>query len=138
MNRLWVFFLVIVWLASSLVQASPPDHDQADSQAIREIQALDQSHLDFDFFEDNYSNNPATNTQSNEAALLEALELLEQSPDEENHFEEDILKSLETANGLSDDDSELSSEMDEEIESSLDQDINDEIEGVLEDLFDEQ
>ncbi|MEH6348269.1 MAG: hypothetical protein V7785_24445 [Bermanella sp.] len=137
MNRLWVFFLVIVWLVSSLVQASPPDQNQADSQAIREIQALDQSHLDFDFFEDNSSNNAATNTQSSEAALLEALELLEQSPDEENHFEEDILKSLETANGLSDDDSELSSEMDEEIESSLDQDISDELQGAFEDLFDE-
>jgi len=133
MNRLWVFFLVMVWLITSLVQASPADEGQADSQAIRDIQALDQSQLDFDFFEDNSSNN----SQSSEAALLEALELLEQAPNEKSHFEEDILESLEAANGLSDDDSELSSEMDEEIESSLDQDISDELQDAFEDLFDE-
>ncbi len=137
MNRLWVFFLVMVWLTSSPVQASPADEDQADSQAIRKIQELDQSQLDFDFFEDNSSSNPNTDSQSSEAALLEALELLEQAPDEESHFETGILDSLETANGLPDDDSELSIDMDEEIESSLDQDISDELQDAFEDLFDE-
>ena len=137
MNRLWVFILGMLWLTSNFVQASPADEDQADSQAIREIQELDQSQLDFDFFEDNSANNAGNNTQSSEAALLEALELLEQSPDEESDFEEDILESLDTANGLSDDDGELSIDMDEEIESSLDQDISDELQDAFEDLFDE-
>ncbi len=127
----------MLWLTSSLVHTSPAEEDQADSQAIREIQELDKSQLDFNFFEDNSSSNAASSAQSSEAALLEALELLEQSPDEESHFEEDILKSLEAANGLSDDDGELSSEMDEEIESSLDQDISDELQDAFEDLFDE-
>jgi len=137
MNRLGVFFLVMVWLTSSFVQSSPADEDQGDSQAIREIQELDQSQLDFDFFEDNSASNAANATQSSEAALLEALELLEQSPDEESDFEEDILESLDAANGLSDDDGELSIDMDEEIESSLDQDISDELQDVFEDIFDE-
>ena len=137
MNRLWVFILGMLWLTSNFVQASPADEDQADSQAIREIQELDQSQLDFDFFEDNSSSNAANTTQSSEAALLEALELLEQSPDEESDFEEDILESLDAANGLSDDDGELSVDMDEEIESSLDQDISDELQDAFEDLFDE-
>ncbi len=137
MNRLGVFFLVMAWLTSSFVQASPADEDQGDSQAIREIQALDQSQLDFDFFEDNSNEQTSDSSQSSEAALLEALELLEQSPYDE-HLEADLLEPLEANNDLLDENHQLSTDMDEEIEASLDQDINDELEDALEGLFDEE
>jgi hypothetical protein len=137
MNRLLTIFFTCLCLSISHIQATPVESNEADSQAIRDIQELDQSQLDFDFFEDN-SVNSTNNHQSSEAALLEALELLEQSPEEEPHFEKDILETLEASSGLSTDDNELSSEMDEEIESSLDQDINDELEDALEGLFDEE
>ena len=134
MNRLLLFFSLFIWLSSS--QAGPSESNQADSQAIREIQRLDQSQLDFDFLEDNSTGHSDSNNQASEAALLEALELLDQSPDE--YTEENILAPLEASNDLLDENHQLSTDMDEEIEASLDQDFNDEIEGVLEDLFDEQ
>ncbi len=137
MIRLMLTFSIYVWLLGNHVQVSAAEKNQADSQAIREIQKLDQSQLDFDFLEDNSSGQHNDKNSSSEAALLEALQLLEQSPSEEHDFEEDILESLEASNGLADDDSELSTEMDEEIESSLDQDISDELQDAFEDLFDE-
>ena len=137
MNRLLTIFFTYLCLSISHIQATPVESNEADSQAIRDIQELDQSQLDFDFFEEN-SVNSTNNNQSSEAALLEALELLEQSPEEEPHFEKDILESLKTSSGLSTDDNELSSEMDEEIESSLDQEISDELQDALEGLFDEE
>ena len=137
MNRFLTLLITCLAISVSHIKAAPVDPSEADSQAIRDIQELDQSQLDFDFFEDN-STSGTNNNQSSEAALLEALELLEQSPEEEPHFEKDILESLKTSSGLSTDDNELSSEMDEEIESSLDQDISDELQDALEGLFDEE
>lgn len=137
MNCLYIRIIIITWLTSCSVQASPPNQAPADSQAIREIQELDQSQLDFDFFEDNSNEPLSDNQQSSEAALLEALKLLDQSPDE-TYLEDDLLAPLEANNDLLDEDHQLSTDMDEEIEASLDQDINDEIEDVVEDFFDEE
>ncbi len=136
MIRLMLLFSVYSWLLGAHAHVRAAEQHQADSQAIREIQKLDQSQLDFDFFEDNALNN-TNSQQTSEADLLEALELLEQSPDDEETLENNILEPLETAGGSLSDDSELSTEMDEEIESGLDQDISDELQDALEGFFDE-
>ena len=137
MMRLMLVLSVYAWLLGSHTQVSAAEQNQADSQAIREIQKLDQSQLDFDFLEDNSSSHDTSLDQSSEAALLEALQLLEQSPDDE-YMEEGLLESFEADKYTDDENHQLSSDMDEEIEASLDQDINDEIEGVLEEILDEE
>lgn len=137
MMRLMFFLSVYVWLLGSHAQVTAAEQNQADSQAIREIQKLDQSQLDFDFLEDNSATSDASLDQSSEAALLEALQLLEQSPDDE-YMDEDLLEPLKANRESFDEHQQLSNDMDEEIEASLDQDINDEIEDALEDLLDEE
>lgn len=137
MMRLMLILSVYAWLLGSHTQVSAAEQNQADSQAIREIQKLDQSQLDFDFLEDNSSSHDTSLDQSSEAALLEALQLLEQSPDDE-YMEEGLLESFEADKYTDDENHQLSSDMDEEIEASLDQDINDEIEGVLEEILNEE
>ncbi len=106
---------------------------QEQSATVREIQQLDQSHLDFDFFEES-----ATNEElSDEESLLQALELLEQSqttsdPSQVNPVD-GIFEDAQNQDAFA-----LPDDMDEEVDASLDQALGEELLEDFEDQFNEE
>ncbi len=131
MNRPCIAICLFSLLISSPLLADEVKNKERET--VRELQALDRSQLDFDFFEEE-TDNPS---ESDEASLLQALELLEQSA--ELHVDNnELLDNQETHQGLLNEDDLMPSIMDEEVETNLDQDINQELLDVLEDEFYEE
>jgi len=102
------------------------------SDAVREIQQLDQSRLEFDFFEESDEAKPL----SDEESLLQALELLEQSSHNVDQEQVDPAVSIDD-HALSQDAETLPQDMDEEIDASLEQELSEELFEEFEDQFNE-
>mgnify|MGYP000712817991 CR=1 FL=1 len=102
------------------------------SDAVREIQQLDQSRLEFDFFEES----DEVQQPSDEESLLQALELLEQS----SHGVDQ--EQLDPELGVNDhvlslDAETLPDDMDEEIDTNLEQELSEELLEEFEEQFNE-
>ena len=151
MNRLVnCFCITMLFLALPVMaQLDKPITNQSDDSdeiaTIRQIQKLDHSEVEFDFFtEDN-------NEDSNEEALLKALELLEKSEDSitatidaplNNEQSEPNIHSLQDFN-----DEQSSDDIEEDLETQLDNELQDiinyfegdglESDGFVDDSFEE-
>ncbi len=130
MKRPCISLLLTALLASCPLLANEENKER---ETVQEIQALDQSQLDFDFFEEDTS----SQNESDEASLLQALELLEQSSDLQVNNNE-LLNNQATNQDILNEDDLMPNIMDEEVETSLDQDINQELLDVLEEEFYEE
>ena len=109
------------------------EQSQEQSDAVREIQQLDQSRLDFDFFEESEPGGQL----SDEESLLQALELLEQSS---FGIDQQQVGSARSVNKdvLRHDADTLPEDMDEEIDASLEQELSEEFFENFDDDFDEE
>ncbi len=106
---------------------------QEQSATVREIQQLDQSHLDFDFFEESAPNEQL----SGEESLLKALELLEQSQTTSDQSHVDPIDGV-FEDALNQDTFALPDDMDEEIDTSVDQALGEELFEDFEDQFQDE
>jgi len=108
------------------------EQDQGQSDAVREIQQLDQSRLEFDFFEESEEGEQP----SDEESLLKALELLEQSSHGVGQEQVDPASGV-IDHVLSPDADTLPDDMDEEIDMSLEQELSEELLDDFDDQFNE-
>jgi len=125
--------LFLLLCSMALMATVWAEQGQEQSDVVREIQQLDQSRLEFDFFEDADEGEPL----SDEESLLQALELLEQSSESVDQ------EPVDPASGviddvLSQDADTLPDDMDEEIDTSLEQELSEELFDEFEDQFNEE
>jgi len=124
--------LFLLLFSMALTATVWAEQNQEQSDAVREIQQLDQSRLEFDFFEESEDVEPL----SNEESLLQALELLEQSSYGVDQEQVDPAVSIDV-DALSQDAETLPEDMDEEIDTSLEQELSEELFEEFEEQFNE-
>lgn len=119
----FIFFLCAISLFSH----------STEEESLRELNELDQSVIDFDFYQDE--------TPTDEQNLMEALKLLESSIDSTDSLDtphESITDPIEELTAEQESlDSQLLESMEDEMESNIEQGLEDDIFELLEDDFEE-
>ena len=108
----------------------------SEEDTLRELQELDKSQIEFDFYQEEQSLTP-----SDEQNLIEALELLESSIDSASTVDgesEDIIDPIEELTLDQENiDSQLLETIEDETESTIEQGLEEEIFEILEEEFEE-